>query len=410
VTAASPASRGSPSLRLRPGRIGPVDLVRLGGRGLRARRLRTGLTALGIGIGIAAMLAVLGISSSSRAALLAQLDRLGTNLLTVTPGQTFFGEDATLPDTATPMIRRIGPVEGAAATEALDAAVRRTDLIPKAETGGLSVIAADLELLDTLRAEVATGRWLDAATARYPTVVLGAIAAQRLGMTQLDEPTQVWIGGRWFAVIGILEPLPLTPEIDRSVIVGREAAAMYLEATGEASTVYLRADPASIDDVRRVIPSTANPEHPDEVQVSRPSEALEAQAAADDAFTGLLLGLGAVALIVGGLGIANVMLMAVLERRTEIGLRRALGATRGHFAGQFLTEAVLLAFAGGVLGILGGTAIAVGYASSQHWLVDVPLPALVAGLGVAVAVGAVAGLYPALRASSVPPTDALRSA
>ena len=404
------ATQAAPALRLRPGRIGPVDLVRLGGRGLRARRLRTGLTALGIGIGIAAMLAVLGISSSSRAALLAQLDRLGTNLLTVSPGQTFFGEDATLPDTATAMIRRIGPVEGAAATEALNATVRRTDLIPKAETGGLSVIAADLPLKDTLHAEIAHGRWLDAATAHYPTVVLGAIAAQRLGIGDLDEPVQVWIGGRWFAVIGILDLLPLTPEIDRSVIVGREAAATYLEATGDASTVYLRADPAAIDAVRQVIPSTANPEHPDEVQVSRPSDALEAQAAADDAFTGLLLGLGAVALVVGGLGIANVMLMAVLERRTEIGLRRALGATRGHVAGQFLTEAVLLAFAGGVLGILGGTAIAVGYASSQHWLIDVPLPALVAGLGVAVAVGAVAGLYPALRASSVPPTEALRSA
>jgi putative ABC transport system permease protein len=407
MSAATPAS---PAVRLRPGRIGPVDLVRLGGRGLRARRLRTGLTALGIGIGIAAMLAVLGISSSSRAALLAQLDRLGTNLLTVSPGQTFFGEDATLPDTATPMIRRIGPVEGAAATEALNATVRRTDLIPKSETGGLSVIAADLQLDDTLHAEIAHGRWLDAATARYPTVVLGAIAAQRLGISDLDEPIQVWIGGRWFAVIGILDPLPLTPEIDRSVLVGREAASTYLEATGDASTVYLRADPASIDAVRQVIPSTANPEHPEEVQVSRPSDALEAQAAADNAFTGLLLGLGAVALVVGGLGIANVMLMAVLERRTEIGLRRALGATRGHVAGQFLTEAVLLAFAGGVLGIVGGTAIAVGYASSQHWLVDVPLPALVAGLGVAVAVGAVAGLYPALRASSVPPTEALRSA
>ena len=403
-------SATSPALRLRPGRLGPVDLVRLGGRGLRARRLRTGLTALGIGIGIAAMLAVLGISSSSRAALLAQLDRLGTNLLTVSPGQTFFGEDATLPETATAMIRRIGPVGGAAATEALGATVRRTDLIPKVETGGLSVIAADLELKDTLHAELADGRWLDAATARYPTVVLGAIAAQRLGITDLDEPMKVWIGGRWFAVIGILDALPLTPEIDRSVLVGREAAATYLEATGDASTVYLRADPASIDDVRKVIPSTANPEHPDEVQVSRPSDALEAQAAADSAFTGLLLGLGAVALVVGGLGIANVMLMAVLERRTEIGLRRALGATRGHVAGQFLTEAVLLAFAGGIIGIAGGTAIAVGYASSQHWLVDVPLPALVAGLGVAVAVGAVAGLYPALRASSVPPTEALRSA
>jgi putative ABC transport system permease protein len=372
--------------------------------------LRTGLTALGIGIGIAAMLSVLGISASSRAALLAELDRLGTNLLTVTPGETLFGEDARLPDTATSMLDRIGPVTAAAATEVLDATVRRTDLIPAEETGGIAVRAADLSLAATLDATVASGRWLDAAMERYPTVVLGATAAKRLGITDVHEPVNVWIGGRWFAVIGILDSLPLAPEIDRSVLVGRPAAAAYLEATGDASNIYVRAEESLIDDVRAVIPATANPEHPDEVEVSRPSDALAAKAAADTAFTGLLLGLGAVALVVGGLGIANVMLMAVLERRTEIGLRRALGATRGHIAAQFLSEAVLLAGAGGLLGVLGGTAIAVGYATSQRWLVDVPLPALAAGFGVAVAVGAVAGLYPALRASSVPPTEALRSA
>ena len=396
--------------RPRPGRLGPIDLVRLGGRGLRARRLRTGLTALGIGIGIAAMLAVIGISASSRAALLAQLDRLGTNLLTVTAGKTLFGDTASLPDTAPGMLRRIGPVEGAAATEILDATVRRTDRIPASETGGLAVRATDIQLVDTLQATMAAGRWLDAASARYPAVVLGATAADRLGIHDIGHPVNVWIGGRWFTVIGVLEPLPLAPEIDRSVLVGRPAAATYLDATGDASTIYVRAAEPLIDDVRAVIPATANPQHPDEVQVSRPSDSLAAKAAANTAFTGLLLGLGAVALVVGGLGIANVMLMAVLERRTEIGLRRALGATRGHVAAQFLSEAVLLAGTGGLLGVVGGTAIAVAYATSQGWLIDVPVPALVAGLGVAVAVGAVAGLYPAVRAAAVPPTEALRSA
>ena len=395
---------------LAPRRLPLRDLVRLGAAGLRARRLRSALTALGIAIGIAAMLAVIGISASSRAALLAQLKQLGTNLLSVSPGQTMFGESATLPENAPAMLRRIGPVTGVAATEVLDATVRRTDLIPPGETGGISVRAAGLELLATLEGSMAAGRWLDAATERFPAVVLGAIAAGRLGITDLRNPVNVWIGDRWFAVVGILEPLPLVPEIDRSALVGQPAAEAYLDATGDASTVYLRADDAAIDDVRSVIPRTANPENPEAVTVSRPSDALAAAAAADTAFTGLLVGLGAVALLVGGLGIANVMLMAVLERRVEIGLRRALGATRGHIATQFLAEAVLLAGSGGVLGIAVGSAIAVGYAATQGWLVDVPVAALVAGMAVAVAVGAGAGLYPALRASRVPPTEALRTA
>lgn len=392
-----------------PGGPGTLELLRIGARGVASRRLRSTLTAVGIAIGIAAMVAVLAISDSSRASLLSVLDRLGTNLLTVSPGQTFLGDDAALPDEAPAMIRRIGPVEQASSITTIDANVLRTDQVGSGETRGISVTAVETSLLDTLGGTVATGRFLDAATERYPTVVLGSVAAQRLGIVDLDEPIDVWLGGHWFSVIGILDPLPLAPELDRAALIGRPAAVDVFDADISATTIYVRADPSRIDAVRSVLGATANPEDPEAVQVVRPSDALEARAAAAAAFTALFLGLGAVALGVGGLGIANVMLMAVLERRSEIGLRRALGATRPAIAGQFLVEAVVLALLGGVLGVAAGSAIAATYADSQGWPVVVSLVGILVGVVATVAIGTVAGIYPALRAAIVPPTDALRA-
>jgi putative ABC transport system permease protein len=401
MTAATP--------RLAAGHLGLLDLGRIAGRGLRSRRLRSALTALGIAIGIAAMVAVLGIADSSRATLLATLDRIGSNLLTITPGQTFFGEEAVLPDDAPAMIARIGPVEGASAVSQTAATVRRTDLIPSSETGGISVQAADPKLLATLEGTLRAGRFIDGAVGRYPTVVLGSVTAERLGITSLGGSPMVWIAGRWWTVVGILDPLPLAPEIDRSALVGMAAARAYLDTDAPPTTIYVRAADAALADVRAVLPATASPENPEAVLVSRPSDAIEARAAAATAFTTLFLGLGAVALLVGGLGIANVMLMAVLERRNEIGLRRALGATRGHIVGQFLTEAVLLAGAGGVAGAALGSAVAAGYATSQAWVVALPIAGCIAGVAGAAAVGAIAGFYPALRAANLPPTESLRA-
>lgn len=397
------------AIEVRPTRVALGDIVRIGFDGLAARRLRSILTALGIAIGIGAMVAVLAVSESSRASLLSVLERLGTNLLTVSPGQTFGGEAASLPPESSSMIARIGPVSDVSGVENISTIVRRTDRISSNQGGGITVYAADLSLPATLDLELADGRFLDAATAAYPAVVLGSTAAARLGVTDLDGPRLVYIGSEWFVVVGILEPAPLTPEVDRSAYIGGAIAAELFEATGNPTTVYVRADPAAIDDVRSVLGATANPENPEEVEVSRPSEALEAQAAAAVAFTGLFLGLGSVALLVGGLGIANVMLMAVLERRSEIGLRRALGATRGHIAGQFLTEAALLAGLGGLLGVALGVVVAAVYANSQGWTLAVPPVALVGGPLGALAIGAAAGLYPALRASATPPTEALRA-
>jgi putative ABC transport system permease protein len=395
--------------RLSPGRLGIVDLSRVAGRGLGSRRLRSALTALGIAIGIAAMVAVLGIADSSRATLLATLDRIGSNLLTVAPGQTMFGDAATLPDESTGMIERIGPVEDASAVSLTGATVRRTDLISDRETGGIAVQASDADLLETLEGRLAAGRFLDDAVGAYPAVVLGSVAAERLGISSLDANPLVWIAGRWWSVVGILDTLPLAPEIDRSALVGMEAARIYLDTEAPPTTIYVRAADALLGQVRAVLPATASPRSPEAVLVSRPSDAIEARAAAATTFTTLFLGLGAVALLVGSLGIVNVMLMAVLERRNEIGLRRALGATRGHIAGQFLTEAVLLAGAGGIAGAALGSAVASAYASSQAWVVALPVAGCVAGVVGAAVVGALAGLYPAVRAANMAPTDSLRA-
>ena len=388
----------------------PGDAFAVGAVGLQTRRGRTLLTALGIAIGIAALVAVLGISASSRADLLAQLDRLGTNLLEVQPGQSFLGDESKLPDDAPAMARRIGPVDSAAATAPVSATVRRTDYIDEFETGGISVMAAEPQLATTLGATLRSGTFLNRASARYPAVVLGAEAARVLGIDRVAGSPRVFVSGRWFTVVGILEPLELTPSLDRAAIMGFPVAEREFGIDGSASTLYVRTDPDEVDSVRTVLPATANPQAPNEVQVTRPSDALEARAATDDALTALLLGLGAVALLVGGVGIANVMVISVLERRTEIGVRRALGATKPHIRVQFLVEALLLAAAGGVAGVALGAAVTGVYAALRGWTLAVPFAALAGGVGAALAIGAVAGLYPAARAARLAPAEAVRPA
>ncbi len=316
--------------------------------GLRTRRLRAGLSALGIAIGVASIVAVLGLSSSSQAGLLREIDRLGTNLLTVSKGQTFTGAEAELPVTAPSMIGRIPGVEREADTGLVeDAKVYRSPLIPSAETNGLQVQAASLNLLPAIGTQVAQGRYLNAATAREPVAVLGAVAAERLGIDRIHPGERIWLGGQWFYLAGILEPATLADEIDTSVLVGYPAARRYLNYTGvykgtstlgPPSTIYVRAETDQVDTVQSLLAQTANPESPNEAAVSQPSDALTARAAAKSALNGLFLGLGAVALLVGAVGVANIMVISVLERRSEIGLRRALGATRTQIRTQFLSR------------------------------------------------------------------------
>lgn len=393
---------------LRPARLGPGDLLRVGATGLRTRPLRAVLSALGIAIGIAAMVAVVGISTSSRAELEQTLADLGTNLLRVEPGSTLFGEDATLPAESVGMVRRIGPVTEASSVGLVpDAKIYRTDHIPAGAHGGIGVYAADLDLLDAVGGTVDEGAWLTEATSALPAVVLGSATARQLGITHPDPSVLVYLGGQWFSVVGILDPVPLTPELDTGAFVGREIAASVLGWDGLPTRIYTRSVESSVEQVRDVLGRTANPAKPLEVKVSRPSDVLAAKQATDKTFTGLLLGLGAVALLVGGIGVANTMVISVLERRAEIGLRRSLGATRGQVRSQFLVESLLLSMLGGGVGVATGYVITAVYADSQGWPTSVPAVVLVGGVGATLVIGAFAGLYPALRAAGLPPTEAL---
>jgi putative ABC transport system permease protein len=393
---------------LAPRRLRPADLGRLASVGLRTRKLRAGLSALGIAIGVAAIVAVLGLSSSSQARLLAQIDRLGTNLLRVTNGQTLAGDTAELPNQAPGMIARIGPVTAVQDTGSVAGMnAYRNPFIPTIQTNALSVQAASLDLPATVGTSIAHGRYLNAATAREPVAVLGAAAAARLGIDQLYPGARIWVGEQWFYLAGILHPAVLAPEIDTAVLVGFPAAEEYLGFDGHPSTIYVRAATDQVDAVHSVLAATADPHYPYQVDVSRPSDALVARAAAKSALNGLFLGLGAVSLLVGAVGVANTMIISVLERRSEIGLRRALGAGKGHIRVQFLTEAVLLALVGGAVGVGAGALATAFYAHTKHWTTVIPALAWAGGITAALAIGAIAGLLPAIRAARMSPTQAL---
>ncbi|HUC06211.1 MAG TPA: ABC transporter permease [Acidimicrobiales bacterium] len=381
----------------------------MGSLGLRSRRVRATLSALGISIGIAAIVGVLGISQSSKTGLLDELGQLG-NLLMVQPQNTAFGQQTELPVTAEAMVSRIGPVTDVTGIANIDNVyVYRNPLVPAIDTNGISLSATDADLPATVGATVASGVFLNPATAHFPTVVLGSEAAGLLGIDNLSHTTQVWIGGHSFTVVGILNPVTLISQMNSTAFVGFPVAERYFAFDGHPTELYVRSDDTEVSAVAGVLPATVNPSDPSVVGVTYPSDILKAEVAAKGAYNGLFLGLGAVALLVGGVGIANVMVVSVLERRSEIGLRRALGASRRHVAEQFLAEALLLSVLGGIAGTCVGALATVVYALSQHWSVQIPAVAYYGGVGAALLIGVVAGLYPSTRAARLSPTEALRT-
>jgi putative ABC transport system permease protein len=405
ASAALPRGGGVDAARLPPRELFGVAL-----QGLRTRRLRAALSALGIAIGIGAMVAVVGVSSSSQANLIATIDSLGTNLLTVSPGTNFLGNNEVLPDTSVPMIDHMQNVDSDVAIYQVQSAnVYRTPYVPIAQTGGIGVDAAGNNLPQVVGTTMASGHFLNAVSDRYPEAVLGAQAAGILEINQVGGHLMVYLGNTWFTVVGVLNPVTLDSSLDSTVFISLPVAERLFQVQPNPSEIYVRANVNHVTQVANLLAATADPQDASGVSVSRPSDLLEARAAAKGQFTTLLLGLGAVALLVGAIGIANIMVISVLERRGEIGLRRALGATTRHISSQFLTESALLAALGGLTGLALGAGATLVYALAQHEPFVVPLYALIAAPVAGFVIGAIAGLYPAIKAARLSPTEALRT-
>jgi putative ABC transport system permease protein len=411
ITPPRPSVSAAPSAA----RLRPSDLAALASIGLRTRKLRSALSALGIAIGTGAIVAVLGLAASSEAGLLNQIAKLGTNLLTVTDGQTFSGATAELPVAAPGMIDRLPGVTNVQDTGTVTGInAYKSPLIPPIETNAVTVDAATLGLPAAAGTTLAQGRYLNTATARQPVAVLGATTAQLLGIDRVRPGMRIWLGpggtaGQWFYVTGILSPDTYAPEIDSSVLVGFPAGQKYLGFDGHPSEIYVRTTDteAAVTRVDNLLGPQASPENPSQVNVARPSDALTARAETQGALDTLFLGLGAVVLLVGAIGVANIMIISVLERRSEVGLRRALGATRGQIRAQFLTEASMLSLAGGATGVILGAAAVTAYARTHAETVVIPPEAWAGGLAAAIVIGAAAGLLPAIRAARMSPTQAL---
>ena len=384
------------------------DLFFVAVYGVKARKGRAALTSIGIGIGIAAIVAVSGIAASGSADLLSTLESLGTNLVKASPQAGFFGTQEELPEGVIGMVERIGPVEEVTSTTQTDLLVRRSNFISEFEGGGISTIVTSSELLNVIGGKLSEGRFITDGLADLPVTVLGSVTAKRLGITNLSKPTKILIDDEWFGVIGIVEELKIHPDLDRSVFIGYGAAKKLFDINEEPTTIYLRANPTFIEDVVEVIAPSMNPENPDQVEVSRPSDALEAQQAVEASFTNLLLGLGSVALLVGGVAIANVMVMSVLERRMEIGVRRSIGATRREIRYQFLLESVVLSGIGGLVGVVLGSLITLAYTNYTNIVFSIPVWQILGAVVLALLIGAISGVYPAIKASKIQPAEAVR--
>ncbi|WP_214417190.1 ABC transporter permease [Sphaerisporangium fuscum] len=388
------------------------DLTNEAMAGILARPVRSALTTLGTVLGITTLVVTLGVAATAGNQIVGRFDELTATAITVeVPEQD---DRPLVPWDAVGEVTRLRGTASAAALAQNDKSanqiVRSNDLVDPTRVTGqtLTVVAASPTLPEAARGRMVQGRFFDAGhVARADeVVVLGEQAARMLGVTRLDRAPAVFVGGHAYTVIGILGELRRERELGTAVIVPPTVGRRF--GLRQVTRVLVNTTLGAAELIARQAPAALSPGDQGMLRVTSPASPTRARDAVQSDVNALFLILGLVSLVVGAVGIANVTLVTVMERISEIGLRRALGAARRHIAAQFLLESTLIGTTGGVIGASLGVVAIVAVSAVKDWtpVLDVGLAAAAPAAGAVV--GLLAGLYPSLRAARMEPVDALR--
>ena len=391
---------------------GTRDLVGVAFSGLVARKMRTALLLLGPMIGVAAIIAAVGLTDSAKGDLKRKVAELGTNLIEATAASSFGTSDPTLPEDAVERARTVVDVESVSAVvELTNVVVTPYEAVREFfETVPVPVLAADDALPAVLEVPLVSGRWIDEfdEVSGARSAVIGIGLAREFEVLP-GEVRSIVLGDHEYAVVGVLDSVELEPAFDNAVFIPFSAADEDFVADDILQNkLYVRAREGTEDTTAEALKVAVNLGGPDEISTELKSEALELASQSDRQLQLIVVAMGLLAIVVGGIGIANVMSISVIQRSAEIGIRRALGHTRGTIAAQFLLEAVVVGVLGGILGVaVGVAAIGVGVVAAG-WVFTLQPILVPAGIAIAVVISVFAGLSPAVRAARLEPLETLR--
>jgi putative ABC transport system permease protein len=388
------------------------ELIGVALTGLFARKVRTALLLLGPTIGVAAIIAAVGLTDSAKGDLKRKVDELGTNLIEASASSSFGSQNPTLPADAVDRAFTVRTVQSVSAVVELSNIIvlPYAEATEKYETVPVPVLASDAELPAVLQVPLVSGRWLNGFDEHEGarTAVIGLGLAREFDVLP-GEVRAIELDGKEYAVVGVLDLVELEPAFDNAVFIPFSTADTDFVADDILpNKLYVRARPGTEDATSEALKTAVNLGGPDEVKTELKSEALQLAAQSDRQLQLIVVSMGLLAIIVGGIGIANVMSISVIQRSSEIGIRRALGHTRSTIALQFIFEAIVVGVLGGVLGVpVGVAAIGVGVAIAG-WVFTLQPMLVPGGVLLAVVISVFAGLYPAVRAARLEPLETLR--
>ncbi|MAT37817.1 MAG: hypothetical protein CL420_07250 [Acidimicrobiaceae bacterium] len=380
--------------------------------GLTARKVRTLLIMLGPVLGAAGIVAAVGLNESAKGDVRQTLERLGTNLIVASADGSFSaGQAPTLPEDAVERSMNVSTVDRVAGITEIGSLT----VLPSQggkdffRTIPIPVLTSDQNLLNVLDAQMLHGRFINGSDESnvFRSAVMGHDLANDYQYLP-GELRTIDVDGETYGVVGVIEKVDLVPKLDTAIIIPKSSAEEDFDVEQKPTTLYVRATEGNVDSTAEALPMAINLGGDEAVTVAVPSDLLEAQGAVDTTLRNILFLMGGLALLVGGVGIANVMSISVIQRSGEIGIRRALGHTKMTIALQFVLEALFVGVLGGIAGVVTGVCVIYLVSSILGWIATLNIPLFLVAGGMALIVSVIAGLYPAWKAARLEPLETLR--